>query len=98
MKTLRNPLRYGAIGTINDSARIKPLGVACGECDEEVYYSLTTFHHGYPAIHCPGCKRTGYLMRGAKEGGRLVWFRVAPPEGSEFLGQNDQVKTRRDEC
>jgi ribosomal protein S27E len=75
VKILRNPLRYGAIGTISDNARVRPLGVACSECATEVQYSLTTFHEGFPEIKCPGCKRVGYLMRGAREGGRLIWFR-----------------------
>lgn len=83
MKTLRNPERWGAIGIIADNARIKPLGVACSECAAEVQYSLTSFYHGFPAINCPGCKRVGYLMRGAREGGRLIWFRGTPPDSGE---------------
>lgn len=91
MKTFRNPLRHGVIGTITDNARIKLLGVACSECDAEVQYSQTTFYHGFPAINCPGCKRVGYLMRGAREGGRLVWFRGAPPTDSEIPGMNSEL-------
>jgi len=74
MKTLRNPERYGGLGTANHE-RIKPLGVRCSYCKAEVHYSLTAFHEGYPEINCPGCKRTGYLMRGEREGGKLIWFR-----------------------
>ena len=75
MKTLRDPTRYGPLGCVTDSARKHLLGVACSACGTEVQYSLTTFHRGFPAINCPGCRRDGYLMRGAREGGRLVWFR-----------------------
>lgn len=80
MKTFRDPLRNAGLGTIDNEARIRPLGVACNECAAEVQYSLTTFYHGFPAINCPACKRVGYLMRGAREGGRLIWFRSEPPQ------------------
>lgn len=80
MKKLRNPLKYGSLGAIIDIARIKPLGVACHECDDEITYSLTTFHRGYPEIQCRTCGKRGYMVREAREGGRLIWFRSNTPE------------------
>jgi ribosomal protein S27E len=88
MKTLRNPQKYGALGQIVDTGREKPLGVACHECDEEIFYSLTSFHHGHPEIRCRTCGKRGYMVRAAREGGRLIWFREAPPAESEFPGMN----------
>jgi hypothetical protein len=78
MKTLRNPARWGGLGVANQE-KAKPLGVECHHCrSEEVHYSMTVFHKdGCPEIYCPGCKRKGYMIRGAREGGRLVWFREA---------------------
>lgn len=91
MKTSRNPQKYGTLGTIIDIARIKPLGVACHECDEEIAYSLTTFHHGYPEIRCLHCGKRGYMIRAAREGGRLIWFRANPPKDSEISSMNDRA-------
>lgn len=87
MKTLRNPERWGGLGVAKHE-KVKPLGVQCHHCRSEVHYSLTVFHDGYPEISCPGCKRKGYMMREAREGGKLIWFRVDPPGDSENPGMN----------
>ena len=83
MKTLRNPERWGGLG-VAKYEKVKPLGVQCHHCRSEVHYSLTVFHDGYPEISCPGCKRKGYMMREAREGGKLIWFRVDPQGDSLF--------------
>jgi hypothetical protein len=91
MKTLRNPERWGGLGVAKHE-KVKPLGVQCHHCRSEVHYSLTVFHDGYPEISCPGCKRKGYMMREAREGGKLIWFRVDPLGDSEIPGMNAEVR------
>ena len=75
MRTKLNIRRCGGLAEIDESAREKLLGVACFECDEEIYYSQVVFHRGHPQIRCRNCGRRGYMIREAREGGRLIWFR-----------------------
>jgi hypothetical protein len=93
MKTWRNPERWGGLGVAKHE-KVKPLGVQCHHCRDEVHYSLTVFHVGYPEISCSGCKRKGYMMRDAREGGKLIWFRVDPPGDSEIPSMNAEVSHR----
>lgn len=87
-KILRNPERWGGLGVVTEPARCRPLGVQCHFCRNEVHYSLTTFHSGHPEISCPGCKRTGYMVRGEQPGGQLIWFRDPDLNGTSDAPHN----------